>query len=109
MSSQPNGSSSTSNPASDIAKAAKQAFEASQLIPSSERINALNAIKKELDANKQEILDANCQDLEVLFIFLLSVQQCPLTEAKTTGSAERSGRRPYVRFSAQTPRPYKGR
>jgi glutamate-5-semialdehyde dehydrogenase len=55
--------------ASDIAKAAKQAFEASQLIPSPQRIIALNAIKDELDASKQDILAANRQDLEVLLIF----------------------------------------
>lgn len=67
MSTQQNGSASFSTPASDIAKAAKNAFEASQLIPSSERINALNAIKKELYANKEIILAANREDLEVYF------------------------------------------
>jgi glutamate-5-semialdehyde dehydrogenase len=56
---------STPNPASDIAKAAKQAFEASQLIPSSERINALNSIKFQLQASKDDILAANRQDLQV--------------------------------------------
>ena len=67
MSAQSNGSLSSSTPASDIAKAAKNAFEVSQLIPSSERINALNAIKKELRANKEIILAANHEDLEVYF------------------------------------------
>jgi glutamate-5-semialdehyde dehydrogenase len=57
--------SSTQNPAEVIAKAAKTAFETSQLIPVSERINALNAIRKELDANKAEILAANREDLQV--------------------------------------------
>jgi glutamate-5-semialdehyde dehydrogenase len=80
MSSQPNGSSSTSSSASDIAKAAKQAFEASQLIPSSERINALNGIKRELDVSKQDILAANRDDLEVRVAYLV-ILQCLLTGA----------------------------
>jgi glutamate-5-semialdehyde dehydrogenase len=69
MSSQPNGCLSTQNPASEIAKAAKQAFEASQLIPPSERINALNAIKNELQDSKDEIIAANRKDLEVRVLF----------------------------------------
>jgi len=69
MSNQQNGSSSTSTPASDIAKAAKHAFEVSQLIPSSERIDALNSIKRELHANRDEILAANREDLEVYVVF----------------------------------------
>lgn len=59
---------STSNQGSaseEIAKAAKAAFEASQLIPSAERINALHAIKAELDARKDEILAANREDIQV--------------------------------------------
>lgn len=51
--------------AEDIAKAAKAAFEASQLIPSGERVVALNAIKRELEAKKDEILAANREDLQV--------------------------------------------
>lgn len=51
--------------AEDIAKAAKAAFEASQLIPSEERIVALHAIKRELEAKKDEILAANREDLQV--------------------------------------------
>jgi glutamate-5-semialdehyde dehydrogenase len=50
--------------AEDIAKEAKTAFEASQLIPVSERINALHAIKEELNANKAEILAANREDVQ---------------------------------------------
>lgn len=59
---------STSNQGSsseEIAKAAKVAFEASQLIPSAERIRALHAIKAELDKRKDEILAANREDLQV--------------------------------------------
>ncbi|TCD69477.1 hypothetical protein EIP91_007603 [Steccherinum ochraceum] len=47
-----------------IAKAAKTAFEASQLIPSSERVSALHEIKKELENAKEKILEANKRDLE---------------------------------------------
>ena len=56
---------SNNTSALEIARAAKAAFEASQLIASSERIIALNVIKDELTANKEEILAANRQDLEV--------------------------------------------
>lgn len=51
--------------AQDIAKAAKVAFEQSQLISSSERIAALHQIRIELEASKAEILAANKEDLEV--------------------------------------------
>ena len=50
-----------------IACAAKLAFEASQLLPGSERTNALRAITKELQANKSRILEANRKDMEVPF------------------------------------------
>ncbi|KAL1945180.1 hypothetical protein VTO73DRAFT_2800 [Trametes versicolor] len=52
------------NPAQTIAKAAKAAFEASQLIASAERVTALQEIRKELDAAKEAILAANRVDLE---------------------------------------------
>lgn len=51
--------------AEEIAKAAKISFENAQLIPSSDRINALHAIKAELDSRKEEILAANKNDLRV--------------------------------------------
>ncbi|KAL0573437.1 glutamate-5-semialdehyde dehydrogenase [Marasmius crinis-equi] len=47
----------------DIAKAAKAAFEESQLISSDERVKALLEIKNTLEANKAEILRANEEDL----------------------------------------------
>jgi len=50
-----------------IARAAKLAFEASQLLPASELTKALHAITKELHANKSQILEANSEDMEVLF------------------------------------------
>lgn len=55
-----------SNSASEeIASAAKAAFAASQLIPSQERIHALQSIKAELESRKDEILAANRLDLQV--------------------------------------------
>jgi glutamate-5-semialdehyde dehydrogenase len=56
---------SQDNRATIIAKAAKTAFEASQLVASSERVQALHEIRKELEVAKAEILDANKKDLEV--------------------------------------------
>ncbi|XP_006461782.1 hypothetical protein AGABI2DRAFT_222671 [Agaricus bisporus var. bisporus H97] len=50
--------------AEEIAKAAKAAFEASQLVPSEERVAALHAIKRKLEAKKSSILDANREDLQ---------------------------------------------
>lgn len=50
--------------AEEIAKAAKAAFEESQLLPAAVRINALAKIKQQLEANKAEILAANKQDME---------------------------------------------
>ena len=62
-------SSSLSSPepisAKVIAKAAKTAFESSQLIPSSERVKALHEIRKQLENAKEDILEANKRDLEV--------------------------------------------
>ncbi|KAI0796065.1 gamma-glutamyl phosphate reductase [Abortiporus biennis] len=46
-----------------IAKAAKAAFQKSQLIPASERVKALQEIRKGLDAAKDEILAANKRDV----------------------------------------------
>ncbi|KAI8985715.1 gamma-glutamyl phosphate reductase [Trametes punicea] len=50
--------------ARSIARAAKTAFEASQLVPPSERIKALQEIRKELEAARDAILAANRADLE---------------------------------------------
>ena len=49
----------------EIARKAKAAFEASQLVDSSERIKALNLIKEHLVELKDEIQKANKADLEV--------------------------------------------
>ena len=51
--------------AQSIAKAAKAAFEASQLIASSERVRALHELREELVSAKADILAANRRDLEV--------------------------------------------
>ena len=51
--------------AQDIARAAKEAFEQSQLIPASERVLGLHEIRKELAASKDGILAANKDDLQV--------------------------------------------
>ena len=73
-------SNESSNPA-DIAKRAKAAFEASQLIDSSERVKALHLIKDELELLKNEIQDANKADMEVRpssFLAQTSYPSCPL-------------------------------
>ena len=54
-----------SSTAEHIAKTAKTAFEESQLVSSSERVRALNEIRRELEHSKAEILEANKRDLEV--------------------------------------------
>ncbi len=58
-------STSTSSPAEQIARAARAAFDASQLIDAAERDAALQAIKMELELSKDEILAANAKDMEV--------------------------------------------
>ncbi|KAM0751337.1 gamma-glutamyl phosphate reductase [Meredithblackwellia eburnea MCA 4105] len=50
--------------AEDVAKTAKQAFDASQLLDSSERHNALVALRKALTESKDEILAANALDIK---------------------------------------------
>lgn len=51
--------------AETIAQTAKAAFEASQLISSTERTRALHEIRNELAANKESILRANGEDMAV--------------------------------------------
>lgn len=57
--------SSTAMSSEEIAKAAKDAFEASRLIPSAERVAALESIRQQLELQKAEILAANAEDLKV--------------------------------------------
>ena len=49
----------------DIARASKEAFEASQAVRHDERIDALNKIKEALKRNKDAILEANKIDIQV--------------------------------------------
>jgi glutamate-5-semialdehyde dehydrogenase len=56
---------STSAETETIAKTARGAFEASQLIDTAERTRALHEIRKELEANKDAILQANGEDMTV--------------------------------------------
>lgn len=51
--------------AEQVARTAKEAFDASQLLESSERHAALLALKRALTDAKEEILQANRQDIEV--------------------------------------------
>ena len=59
-----------SSSAETIAKEARAAFSASQMLPTSERILALDAIKAELEAKKDSILAANQGDLKVKYQLL---------------------------------------
>jgi glutamate-5-semialdehyde dehydrogenase len=56
---------STSNGVEDIAKLSKLAFHASQTVTGSERIAALHAMRDELEAQKDAILEANKLDMQV--------------------------------------------
>ena len=55
--------------AEEVAKAAKAAFEESQLLPSDVRTDALARIKQQLEVSKAEIFAANKQDMEVQYFF----------------------------------------
>ncbi|KAG6893117.1 hypothetical protein C0992_011233, partial [Termitomyces sp. T32_za158] len=50
--------------AETIARVAKEAFEASQLTSSSERVDALHAIRSELESRREAIMSANKEDLQ---------------------------------------------
>jgi len=51
--------------AMETAKAARLAFEASQVVSSSERSEALLTVRAELERRKDRVLEANKQDMEV--------------------------------------------
>lgn len=53
------------SPAEIVARAAKTAYDASQLLDASERTKALVALKSALSEAKQEILAANAVDIAV--------------------------------------------
>lgn len=67
MSASGTASSSTLAPsdAERIAIDARRAFEASQLVDSSERNVALQAIRRMLEDKKAEVLEANKKDMDV--------------------------------------------
>jgi glutamate-5-semialdehyde dehydrogenase len=58
-------SSTSSSPAEAIARSARKAFEASQLVNAEKRNDALRSIRDVLQENKHEILAANEKDMEV--------------------------------------------
>lgn len=72
-----------------IARAAKSAFDKSQLISASERIDALSEIKNQLESKKDAVLAANAKDLRVSSITDLNAG-C-LTD--TSEGSTRGGRR----------------
>ena len=51
----------------EIAKSAKKAFEASQIVEHDERVRALVAIRESLGKCKEDIMSANRRDMEVSF------------------------------------------
>lgn len=51
----------------EVARAAKVAFENSQLLGATDRVNALHSIREELEARKSQIFEANQEDLRVSF------------------------------------------
>lgn len=59
-----------SKSAIEIAKAARLAFEASQAVSSEERSNALLAVRAELERQKEVVLEANKQDMDVRWILM---------------------------------------
>lgn len=60
-----NAASSSSTDAETIAREARRAFEASQLVDPSERNVALQAIRRMLEDKKADVLEANRKDMEV--------------------------------------------
>lgn len=56
---------SSSTAAEEIARSAREAYEASQLVDSSERDLALFKIRDLLLERRQDVLDANQKDLDV--------------------------------------------
>jgi len=72
----------------EIARSAKAAFQESQLLPSSERINALLAIRKQLELQKSDILAANVEDLKVCVDILYTHTHSLLTGTSKAAQVE---------------------
>lgn len=56
----------------DVGRAAKHSFEASQSLDATERVKALQTIREELKIRQPEILAANQRDLQECHVFLMS-------------------------------------
>ena len=65
--------------AEQVARMAKESFDASQLLDSSERHRALLALKAALTESKEAILAANARDIEVRSHPSLLLLHPPLT------------------------------
>lgn len=67
MSASTSGSNSSTSSAESVARSAKAAFDAAQLLEdgASERVRALQLVREALQSSKQEILAANAQDMDV--------------------------------------------
>jgi hypothetical protein len=95
--------------AEEIARAAKLAFETSQLTAATERVCALRHIKQKLEANKSEILAANAMDLEVQHPSTRLWDHSLTVSPMDAGRASGSGRWSDVRFVVQETRSRQGR
>ena len=84
----------------DIAKAAKAAFESSQLLPSDVRSQALERIAERLEANKAPILAANNEDMQVQSLSC----SIPMTDIRK-GGPSRGRCRADVKCNAEASRP----
>merc|ERR1711939_285617 len=58
-------STSSGGSAEAVARAAKEAFDSSQVLDASERMRALEAVRRGLVEAKDEVLAANAKDLEL--------------------------------------------
>lgn len=85
----------------EIARTAKAAFQVSQLLPSSERINALLAIRKRLELQKSEILAANVEDLKVRVLYNLFFFFVMSDRTSVLGCSSRGGCWSHVRILAK--------
>lgn len=74
------------NSAETIALSARRAFEASQLVDPKERDVALEAIRRELESKKAEVLEANQKDMEVGATSKASPSASSVMSIRFTGS-----------------------
>lgn len=95
---------SSTSPAEIVARAAKKAYDASQLLDVAERQSALTAVKKALAEAKDEILAANALDLKVRrrFPFADSFARADERQPTCTGCARASDGWNDVVFAVET-------